>query len=324
MKDKFGRNIDYLRISITDRCDLRCMYCMPGEGVMQTNHENILTYDEIVRLCHVFSDLGISKIKITGGEPLVRKNMPKLLFDLKQVTGITSVTITTNGVLLSKFLDELVKNGVDAINISLDTLDPAVYKQITGMDAFSLVLYSINTAALIEGLSVKINCVPLNVPSQKPEEVASLGKEREIAVRYIEMMPIGLGKQFQMVPQEVLKEKLERKYGKLQPFDGILGNGPAIYYKPKGFCGSIGFISALSHRFCSSCNRLRLTSEGFLKTCLQYETGVDLRTLLRKNGTDEDLKEAILFAVERKPFEHQFLEKETKNIEKQGMSRIGG
>lgn len=323
MVDSYGRLIDYMRISITDRCNLRCVYCMPEEGIEMTTHKEILTFDEILELCNVFSALGIKKIKITGGEPLVRKNAAILIREIKKIQGIEAVTLTTNGILLPSMIAELVQSGVDGINISLDTLDKVVYNQITRKDALDEVLHGI-VGAVDAGIPVKINCVPMGLPGQAPETVASLAKDYDIHVRYIEMMPIGFGKQFGTSEEQNLKIDLETRYGKLIPYRGSLGYGPAIYYSLEGFQGKIGFISAISHNFCGGCNRVRLTAQGYLKTCLQYDIGCDLKQFLRARVSVEELKNVIISTVYKKPLGHHFLDPEIDQEESKGMSEIGG
>lgn len=326
MKDICGREIDYLRISVTDRCNLRCVYCMPKEGISPLHHEDILRYEEIERLCKLFADLGIKKIKITGGEPLVRKGIAGLIKMIKKIEGITSVTITTNGVDLKAQLPGLMEAGLDGINISLDTLNPAIYEQITGRDALGQVLEGIHGALEYEDLKVKINCVPFQKTGALDiTDVAGLAKDSRLHIRFIEMMPIGLGKNFRGSREEEIIEILEKAYGPLIPYDKILGNGPAHYYSIDGFQGKIGFVSAMSHQFCGWCNRVRLTSEGFLKTCLQYSHGTDLKALLRGNETDEVLKNAIYETIYNKPISHNFNGKNKGEAwdEKQ-MFRIGG
>lgn len=326
MIDCFNRKIDYIRISVTDRCNLRCIYCMPKEGVRAVNHKDILTYEEIIRLCRCFASLGISKIKITGGEPLVRKDVAELIGWIKCLEGIKNVTLTTNGVQLKKQLSNLVKNGLDGINVSLDTLDPDIYEAITGEDALQQVLTGVHEALQYPELKVKLNCVPMqNTRKTDIVGIAGLAKNHRLNVRFIEMIPIGLGRNFTYYSEDDIIQILEEAYGPLEVYDKTLGNGPAHYYSIPGFEGKIGFISAISHQFCGECNRVRLTSEGFLKTCLQYENGIDLKALLRGKADDWELEQAIRHAIFHKPVGHNF--RETSHFEAQEqshMSRIGG
>lgn len=332
MIDEYGREIDYIRISITDRCNLRCVYCMPKEGVEFLPHSKILTYEEIIVLCNCFAALGIHKVKITGGEPLVRKDLPYLIKQIKSIQGIENVTITTNGILLAEQIDELVKAGVDSINISLDTLDPEQFKEITRFDLLDQVVAGIKKALEYPEITVKINCVPIR--HKKEEEavlsMVALAKDSRIHVRFIELMPIGLGKELTGYTEASIKDMIEQKYGKLTLFRKTLGNGPCSYYSLPGFQGKIGFISAMSHKFCDSCNRVRLTSDGCLKNCLQYSVGTDLKQLMEQGISKEELIEVIQSTIQKKPKSHQFGEvEESKSedeitLEERRMSQIGG
>ncbi len=324
MIDSYGRKIDYLRISITDRCNLRCLYCMPEDGVESVGHEEILRYDEILRLTDIFSQLGIKKIKITGGEPLVRKGAVSLIKDLKQVPGISKVTLTTNGMLLEQSIQELYEAGIDGINLSLDTLNRDVFYKITRRDSFEQVMKGLEAAIGYKEIPLKINCVPMGMEGQNPLELAELARKYPVHVRYIEMMPIGFGKKFAGCTEEELLKELQKKYGECRLFSGTLGNGPGHYYEFSGFQGKIGFISAMTHKFCSSCNRIRLTSNGYLKTCLQYDVGVDLKKLLRNGSSKEVLLQAVETAIKEKPSAHQFTEALEDHAEQHIMSQIGG
>ena len=318
MIDRCGRNIDYLRISVTDRCNLRCIYCMPEEGVQHVSRSLILQEEEILRICRVMAELGIRKIKLTGGEPLVRSGMPQLVEKLKNMTGIEKVTLTTNGVLLKEQMKDF-----------LDTLDEACSRRITRRDELNRTLEGISEALKYPEISLKINCVPLGIPEQDLCRVAFLARDYKVHVRFIEMMPIGMGKEFHGVSEEELLRILGEKLPRFSPYVGEpLGNGPCHYYDVDGFSGKIGFISAVSHKFCGECNRIRLTSQGFLKTCLQYAAGRDLRAMIRSGGSDEELKAVILEALAEKPDGHAFdvgLEKQKDDkTEKLCMAQIGG
>jgi len=326
MIDGYGRVIDYIRISVTDRCNLRCAYCMPEEGIQSVCHDQILRYDEILRLAGIFASLGIRKIKLTGGEPLVRKGVPELAAKLKQIPGIEQVTLTTNGVCLKEQMQSLAEAGIGGINLSLDTLNPAVFEKITRRDSFDQAMEGLEEALKYPEILLKINCVPMNLEGQNVVELAGLARKYRIHVRYIEMMPIGLGKQFGFQSEEEILEELETVYGPSRPFDGTLGNGPGHYVSFEGFAGKIGFISAISHKFCEKCNRVRLTSQGFLKTCLQYERGADLRGLLRGGASDEEIRDAVEAAIRSKPASHQFLQERETDTDREThiMAQIGG
>ena len=326
MTDQYGRKIDYIRISVTDRCNLRCVYCMPEQGVESIPHDKILRFQEIVRICRVMARDGLHKVKITGGEPLVRKGVTSLIRDLKQIEGIDNITITTNGVLLRDLYDELVDAGIDAITVSLDTLDPDTYCRITRRDEAARVMEGIRYAFLKNRVPLKINCVPvLGVKDQQLTDIVEMARNHPVHIRFIEMMPIGLGSQFPFVKEDELRRWLEERYGRFEPCFDVPGNGPCHYYSVEGFCGRIGFISAVSHKFCHECNRIRLTAEGFLKTCLQYDCGVELKPFLEAGCSDEELAKKIREAIDGKPLGHNFdgARKETGR-EQRGMSQIGG
>lgn len=324
MLDRYGRNIDYLRISLTDRCNLRCVYCMPEEGIHQIPRTEILDTDEIVRVCRAASELGISKIKLTGGEPLVRRICIPLVKELKALPGISQVTLTTNGILLAEQLPELMEAGLDAVNISLDTLAAETFERITRRNALSQVLQGMEKALSYPSLKVKVNCVPTFQSEADLIQIAGLARANPLHVRFIEMMPIGLGKEFAARGEEQIKALLEKEYGEMIPTKETLGNGPCHYYTLENFQGRIGFISALSHKFCDSCNRVRLTSTGFLKGCLQFENGADLKALIRGGCSDETLKAAIEKVIYEKPAGHNFQEKKKGNEESHIMAQIGG
>ncbi|MCI6996866.1 MAG: GTP 3',8-cyclase MoaA [Eubacterium sp.] len=324
MIDGYGRTIDYIRISVTDRCNLRCMYCMPEKGTLSVPHEETLSYEEIIDLAGIFASLGIHKIRLTGGEPLVRKNLSFLVKKLKQVSGIHQVALTTNGIFLYDQIDELAAAGIDGINISLDTLNPQLFEKITRRNGLEDVLQGFHKALEYPQIPLKINCVPMGIEGQNITDMAMLAKTYPVHVRFIEMMPIGLGKQFVGQSEEAVLRELKLRFGEYRNSEKVPGNGPGHYYQFEGFCGKIGFISAVSHKFCDSCNRVRLTSGGFLKPCLQYETGTDLKKLLRQNESEECIRAAIEDTIRKKPHGHQFGKKQDGNTENRMMWQIGG
>ena len=324
MKDQYGREIDYIRISVTDRCNLRCKYCIPECGIASVGHENILNFDEITKIVAECAKLGIKKVKITGGEPLVRRELHSLVARIKNTPGIEQVTLTTNGIFLKDQIEKLAEAGIDAINISLDTLDPVKFKQITGFDASNEVLEAIHLCKNYPGIKLKLNVVTL-ADYNKDEilDFAALAQHDDIDVRFIEMMPIGLGDGFEGYSQDYIKGIIEEKYGMLEgPLNQNYGNGPAVYYRIPGFKGKIGFISAISHQFCDSCNRVRLTAEGLLKPCLQYAEGIDLKKAIREG--DEPLDNLIRKGIFDKPKEHNFRSSTIEGREQKLMSKIGG
>lgn len=325
MKDGFGREIDYLRISVTDKCNLRCRYCMPEQGVEFMPHEAVLTLEEIYRVVRIMEKLGVRKIRFTGGEPLVRKNLVKLIHDVNGLAGITDIAMTTNGVLLKEEMEALRDAGLKRVNISLDTLDRKVFERITGFDALERVMESID-AAFDKGLQVKLNCVPCRELNETEiETLAGLAQEKNVDVRFIELMPIGCGRHFHGISSEELLERLERKYGTATRISSAIISETAQYYLFEGFRGRIGFISPMSHKFCSACNRVRLTVEGQLKLCLHYENGIELKPLLRSGKSDEEIRECIVEAVKRKPKAHAFSEDLPDEKEDQRkMVQIGG
>jgi len=325
MLDKLNRKIDYLRISVIDRCNLRCVYCMPEEGIESIPHDEILTYDEILRICEIVSELGIRKIKITGGEPLVRKDIVNLIRDIKNIDKIEQVTLTTNGILLHEMLDDLYDAGIDAINISLDTLNKDNFKKITRRDGLEKVLMSIDKAYDL-GIRVKINCLAIrDFNLSELVEIASFAKDREIDVRFIELMPIGFGKKYNQIDNDEILSILESRFGTFEIVTEKRGNGPAKYYRNQNMKGCIGFISAISHEFCESCNRIRLTSSGFLKLCLHYNKGIDLKGPIRNGISDEDLKKLIHDTIWNKPISHKFGHANgEQDIELKNMVQIGG
>lgn len=324
MIDGHGRNIDYLRISIIDRCNLRCVYCMPEDGVDAVSHAEILSYEEIIQLVKAFAGLGFRKIKLTGGEPLVRKNVAYLVKEMQAIDGIEQVTLTTNGILLAETMDALAEAGIDGINLSIDTLNPEVFRKITRRDSFEKVMEGFQAALKYPQVPLKVNCVPMNIEGQNVLEMAELARKYPVHVRFIEMMPIGLGKQFEFCSEESILQGLKERYGDYVPYKKCLGNGPGHYYSFPGFQGKIGFISAISHKFCESCNRVRLTSQGYLKSCLQYDIGTDLKKLLREGADEEILRNAIEETIQKKPIGHQFGSQPEEHAEEHMMAQIGG
>lgn len=325
MRDGFGRTIEYLRVSITDRCNLRCVYCMPEEGVASFEHAQLATYEELLRIIGVMSGLGIKYLKVSGGEPLVRKGVPDFLARSKKIEGISQVTLTTNGTLLPQALPGLIGAGIDGINISLDTLRPDRYAVLTRWGELSQALAGIDAAYEGGVRPLKINTVLLNgVNDDELVPLAALAKNRELSVRFIELMPIGLGMNFRPVSGKRVLEMLTAAYG-TPALTGIkLGNGPAVYYRFPGFVGSVGLIEALTHTFCSGCNRMRLTSNGRLRLCLQYEGGCDLLSPLRAGCSDDDLRALIQDAVSKKPAGHHFLDAGAEQFQAGNMNEIGG
>lgn len=321
MRDNYKREIDYMRISLTDRCNLRCRYCMP-EDIELVPMREILTLEEIVRICEEAAKLGICKLKVTGGEPLVRKGCVNFIKMLKKISGIEQVTMTTNGVALFDVAEQLQENGLDAINISLDTLNREKFRQITGYDKLESVERAIEKCCEI-GMKTKINIVlQKGVNEDEWEDFILLAKKYPLDIRFIEMMPIGSGKEFDPVYGEDILEKIEKKYPKIFQDTSVHGNGPAVYYSIPGFLGSIGFVNAMHGKFCNRCNRIRLTSTGQIKPCLCFEEAINIKEAVRY-GNRQDIANKLQLAILNKPKQHNF-EERSAITETKKMAQIGG
>lgn len=323
MLDRYGRVINYLRISVTDRCNLRCCYCMP-EGVQDVGMKNILTFEEIWEIVRTGVSLGITHIRITGGEPLVRKGCVNLIRGIREIPGVETITMTTNGVLLRNYAKQLKEAGVDGVNISLDTLDPEEFFKITGKRELQEVLAGIR-AAKTAGLPVKLNAV--NRKELDPIPLVRYAQEENLPIRFIEMMPVGYGKKYVGRSNEELRETLEAVCGNAECMTNReelsrMGSGPAVYYQFSDLKVPVGFISAIHGKFCDTCNRVRLTAEGYLKLCLCYDEGEDLRRVLRE-GEKENLRTIMEQTIFRKPAAHCF-EHPAEMTETHEMVKIGG
>ena len=323
MLDRYGRVINYLRISVTDRCNLRCCYCMP-EGVQDVGLKNILTFEEIWEIVRTGVSLGITHIRITGGEPLVRKGCVDLIRGIREIPGVETITMTTNGVLLGNYGKQLKKAGVDGVNISLDTLDPEEFYKITGKRELQEVLAGIR-AAKTAGLPVKLNAV--NRKELDPIPLVRYAQEENLPLRFIEMMPVGYGKKYVGRSNEELRETLEAVCGKAECMTNReelsrMGSGPAVYYQFSDLKVPVGFISAIHGKFCDTCNRVRLTAEGYLKLCLCYDEGEDLRRVLREEEK-ENLRTIMEQTIFRKPAAHR-LEHPAEMTATHEMVKIGG
>ncbi len=341
--DAHGRRIDYLRISITDRCNLRCRYCMPADGVAFKPHEEILTFEEIVRLARIAAEEGISKVRLTGGEPLVRRGVPDLVRELLALPGLDSVALTTNATLLPRYAAELREAGLSRVNVSLDSLDPAVYEQITRGGSLAGALAGLDAAFDAGFDPVKLNVVVVRSLHQDLLGFARLTLERPLHVRFIEYMPLGDAEEGtgchtdgtsdeagwtreDSVPSDEVLERIASEaaaagLGELLPVAREAapgGWGPARYYRFEGARGTVGVISPLSHHFCAECNRLRLTADGRLRPCLFSDHELDVRTVLR-TGTDEDVRAAVKRALNDKPESHNM-----RVGTERRMSQIGG
>ena len=320
--DSFGRSINYLRISVTDRCNLRCIYCMPPEGIPQIPHSEILSYEEIRTIVQAAAELGINRLRLTGGEPLIRAELPKLIKMLSQIEGIQELSLTTNGTLLKKYALELKQAGLSRVNVSLDTLKADKFQHITRLGKLKDVLEGIEAAKEAGFEPVKINTVVMRgINDDEILDFARMTYEEGWHVRFIEFMPFKGVAEF--VPSIELRQHIS-SLGKLEPCASITGNGPAIYYRLAGAKGTIGFISPLTElSFCSRCNRMRLTPAGRLRPCLLGEDEIDLKTPLRNNASMEELKRLILKAVASKPERHHLEGGNIRPVNRK-MSQIGG
>lgn len=347
--DKYNRHLNYLRISVTDRCNLRCIYCMPRNFVPKLHHDEILRYEEILRLVRLGVNLGISKIRITGGEPLVRKGICEFMAELSRITGLSDVSLTTNGIFLKDYLRDIRAAGITRINVSLDTLSRSRFEEITGYDGFDRVWEGICLAHEIGFHPIKINVVAIRgINDDELRDIAKLSFSYPFHIRFIEYMPIGeirnpkseirdeirnlkLGtpnlKSDDQVKCEILGSEIMehiRPLGRLIPVDNEIYDGPADRYRFEGAKGEIGIIHPLSRHFCYKCNRLRLTASGQLRACLLSDREEDLKGPLRSGCSDGELAEIFLKAVRVKPFRHNVtLGQESVQVSSQ-MSGIGG
>ncbi len=306
--DAYNRSISYLRISVTDRCNLRCIYCMPRQGVPLKPHHELLTFEEIARIVKISSSLGITKIRLTGGEPLARRGIVELVRMIASIPGIEDLAMTTNGTLLPPLAHQLKEAGLQRVNISLDTLKPERFHRITGGGNLEDVLRGIEEARKAGLTPVKINVVVLDgFNRDEVVDFARLTLHDEWHIRFIEVMPLGLEAENNLgkyVSMQEVREDIEKALGELIPAN-LKGNGPARYFRLKEAKGTIGFITPVSEHFCYECNRLRLTSDGKLRPCLLSDFEVDIKTALRSGATDEELKEILRGAVRLKPERHQ-------------------
>jgi GTP 3',8-cyclase len=327
LEDRYGRKLTYLRVSVTDRCNLRCMYCVPRTGIEKVQHADVLSYEELLRLCRIAVDLGINKIRVTGGEPLVRTDIDKFLFQLIRIPGLSEVTLTTNGVVLGSHLESFKAAGIRRLNISLDTLVRGKYEFITGRDCLLPVLDSIDKAYKAGFDPVKINVVVMRgINDDEVEDLARLSMDRPFHIRFIEYMPMGGSSQDfpdLYMPSSEVADLIEETLGPLEAISSKKGDGPARRFKVKGAAGEVGFITAVSNHFCASCNRLRLTATGCLRTCLLSDLETDLKGPLRQGASDSELAEILKNAVLLKPRRHSIGAPDSLKI-KGRMSAIGG
>ena len=323
MKDKFKREIDYLRLSVTDNCNLRCIYCMDEKENNFLKTSEKLSDEEILRVVKSCAEVGIKKIRITGGEPLVRPNITKLIDSINNIEGIEEIYITTNGILLADKVEALAKSGVKGVNISLDSLKEDRFKSLTRRGELSKVLEAIDKCIEF-GIKVKLNTVMVNdINHDEIKDFINLTINKPIDVRFIELMPIGVGKVYKGVSNQEIRDIIKDNFANAVEIGKEKSSGPAKYIKIDGALGKVGFISAMSNCFCEECNRVRITPEGFLKQCLHFDYGVSLRDLIRECISNEELKKKIEETIYNKPEKHLFNQnKEHEEI--RFMNQIGG
>ncbi len=326
LADAFARPIEYLRISVTDKCNLRCVYCMPEGGLPWLRRDEILSYEEIAQIVEASASVGVRSIRLTGGEPLLRRHLERLVSMLARVPGIEDLALSTNGLLLEEQLEGLVAAGLRRVNISLDTLRPDRFESIARRPGLDRVLASIE-AAIARGLEpVKINCVVMRGRNDdEVAEFAELSRRLPVAVRFIEAMPVLEYAQAQREEYVCADEVLAsiRRIADLEPVDGPRGNGPARYFAFPGAPGTIGVITPLSHDYCDRCNRIRLTADGRLRLCLFGNHHVDLRTLLRAGATREEIAATLARSMAIKPERHHLRLGEPAS-RMRALSEIGG
>lgn len=319
MRDKQRRNINYLRVSVTDRCNLRCIYCMPEEGIETLRHDDILRFDDILKIVRTAASLGINKIRYTGGEPLIMKDIDELIYETSKLKEIEDIAITTNGILLSDMAEDLKRSGLKRVNISLDTLDKEKFKYITRIGNLDKVLESIYKCLVIGIKPVKINTVLMKgINDTEFTDFLNLAKEMPVEIRFIELMPIGESIKLYEESKVSFKEILER-HPELIPIEGKRGT-TAQLYKVQGSKGKIGFISPISCKFCADCNKIRLTSIGTIKPCLHSKEEINIREYL---DSEELLTTKLKSAIFNKPLEHHLQEENASRSDKM-MYQIGG
>ncbi|MGE4560120.1 MAG: GTP 3',8-cyclase MoaA [Desulfobulbus sp.] len=334
LTDLFARSISYLRLSLTDRCNLKCIYCVTEDEssgcLTKLNQAELLTYEELLWVVRVAVGMGMTKVRLTGGEPLVRRGVMGFIRELMRIEGLNDVRITTNGVLLAQHAHELLEAGVSKVNISLDSLRPERVRDITGVDCFDAVWKAIETVLALGFSPVKLNMVAMrHINDDEILDFARMSQRLPLQIRFIEFMPIGVSSRWNADTYISSDEIMERisTLGELIPLQKGHNDGPAKVFRLGGdAAGSLGFISPLSHHFCDRCNRLRLTSAGALRSCLLHDSEVDLRAVLRNQPTDESIRGAMIEAIRNKPRGHQLLERmQRSGSDCHGrMSRIGG
>ena len=325
MQDRFGRVIDYLRISLTDRCNFRCSYCMPPEGIRLLDIREILSYEELLRIIRILGCHGVSKVRLTGGEPLVRKGIVEFVRSVRELGLINDLSMTTNGSLLSNMAHQLKAAGLDRVNISIDTLNPERFTRITGGGRLEDTLKGIKSAIKAQLMPVKLNVVVTEALSEEDIDyfIAQVC-EYPLVVRFIEYMPIGYSTVQTGLSLTAVKNIInDAGCGVLEPAS-VQGNGPARYYRLPQARGVFGFITPISEHFCHHCNRIRLTADGKIKPCLLSNREFDIKSVLRSEVSDREIYEMFLQAVENKPAGHKLGDNGKNNKLRRGMSQVGG
>ncbi|MFH1137212.1 MAG: GTP 3',8-cyclase MoaA [Pseudomonadota bacterium] len=324
--DSFQRHISYLRLSLTDRCNLRCRYCMPEQGVKKLGHDEILSYEEFLTAARAAAAEGMTKIRLTGGEPLVRKGILEFIEKLAAIPGIMDLRLTTNGVLLGPMARDLLRAGIKRVNVSLDSLDPRTFEYISGRNEFNRVWAGLEKALEAGFDLIKVNCVPIRgINDHEIEAFARLSLEKPIEVRFIEFMPLGrhcFWSPDRITPTAEIKKRLAAM-GELTPEPHRASEGPANVFRLPQAQGSVGFISPMTDHFCGTCNRLRLTADGKLRLCLLSELEMDLKPLLRSGAGLEEISAFLRDAVKLKPGAH-LLSEELPVVSGREMNLIGG
>ncbi len=322
LKDGFGRKIEYLRISVTDRCDLRCSYCMPKGYRQFEEPEHWLNFGEIARLVNIFAGCGLKRVRLTGGEPLLRKNLSELARRISDTPGIEDLSLSTNATLLASQAKDLKEAGVDRLNISLDSLDRERIRRLTGRDVLERILQGIDAAREAGFSLIKINMVAISGANDfEIEEMVKFCMERGLVLRLIETMPMGeTGRSQGFLDLQPVKNRLAEKYGLVPAL--MPGGGPARYLRTADGAFSLGFITPISQHFCETCNRVRLSVDGSLHLCLGQEDRFDFRQLLRGGASDEEILSALHVAISKKPERHEFREAPGKLV--RFMSATGG
>jgi cyclic pyranopterin phosphate synthase len=325
-RDDFGRAISYLRVSVTDRCNLRCVYCMPAEGITKNAHTDLLRYEELALVVRAAAELGIGKVRLTGGEPLARLGLSEFVRMIAAIPGIDDISMTTNGTLLARHAADLAAAGLGRVNISLDTLRAGRFETITRRGQLADVYAGIEAAHAAGLAPIKFNMVVVRgLNDDEVGDMALRTRSHGWHVRFIELMPIGANVSWAgdgTVPIPEIRAWIETRVGPLQSVHGPTGNGPARYYQLPGAQGTIGFISALSNHFCATCNRLRLTADGRLRPCLMSDDEIDLRDALRAGASLEAIQELLAQAIRGKPERHRL--SEAVLARQRTMAEIGG